>query len=274
MTIVAISSELGSRGIPVGRAVAERLNFEFVDREIILQAASRYNVQVEALSQVDERQLSFWERFDEVKRRYLIFIESALLSFAERGNVVIRGRGAPLLLREIAHAFKVRITAPFEIRVRRVMEEEGVDQKTAQARVKAFDREQAARLEYLFGVDWTSPAHYDLVVNTERSTWDFYADLIAYGAQSEPYRPTRESIQKVKDLSLAASVKAALAADPTLGHLHLEVKADRGDVTLRGVVFSPSTMDLAAQVAKGVEGVKSVTCEVVEVPRIYPGPMM
>lgn len=274
MTIVAISSELGSRGIQVGQAVAERLTFEFVDREIILQAANKYDVRVEELFKIDERQLSFWERFDEVKRRYLIFIESALLSFAERGNVVIRGRGAPLLLREIAHTFKVRITAPFEVRVRRVMEEERVDQKTALARVKAFDREQATRLEYLFGVDWTSPAYYDLVVNTGRSTWDAYVDLIAYGAKTEPYRPTRESLQKVKDLSLAAAVRAALASDPTLSHLYLEVKAERGEVTLRGVVFSPATMELAAEVAKRVEGVTSVTCEVVEVPRIYPGPMM
>lgn len=274
MTIVAISSELGSRGIPIGRAVAERLGFTFVDREIILRAAGKYDVQVEKLAQIDERRLSFWERFDEEKRRYLTFIESALLSFAERGNVIIRGRGAPLLLREISHAIRVRITAPLEIRVRRIMEEEGLDQKGAQAKVKAYDREQAARLEYLFGVDWRSPEHYDLVVNTSRSTWDAYADLIAHAAKSEPYRPTPESIQRIKDLSLAAAVRAALAADPTLSHLHIEVKADRGEVTLKGVVFSPATMDLAAEVAKRVEGVVSVACEVVEVPRVYPGPMM
>lgn len=274
MTIVAISSELGSRGIQIGRGVAETLGFEFVDREIILQAAGKYDVQVEKLAQVDERRLSFWERFDEEKRRYLIFIESALLSFAEKGNVVIRGRGAPLLLREVAHALRIRIMAPFEVRVERVMEEEGLDQKAAWARVKAFDREQAARLEYLFGVDWRSPEHYDLVVNTLRGAFQAYVDLIVHAAKGEPYRPTPESLQKIRDLSLAARVRASLAADPVLGHLPIEVKARGGAVTLRGVVFSPATMDLAAQVAKRVEGVTSVTSEVVEVPRIYPGPLM
>jgi osmotically-inducible protein OsmY len=45
-------------------------------------------------------------------------------------------------------------------------------------------------------------------------------------------------------------------------------------VALKGVVFDPATMEAAAAVARRVAGVQSVDCEVVEVPRIYPGPMM
>jgi len=45
-------------------------------------------------------------------------------------------------------------------------------------------------------------------------------------------------------------------------------------VALKGVVFSPAMMDAAASVARQVPGVTQVSCEAVEIPRVYPGPIM
>jgi cytidylate kinase len=229
---------------------------------------------VETLAQVDERTLSFWERFDEDKRRYRIFIESALLSCARDGGIVIAGRGAPLLLKEVDHALKVRIVAPLEVRVERMMAREGLDHRSATTRIKAHDKEQAARFDYLFGVDWTLPEHYDLVVNTGRGSLDTAAELVVRAARMPLFQPNDGSLRKIRDLTLASEVRAALAADPVVGGLHIEVSARSGALTLRGVVFDPATMEAAAAVAGRVAGVQSVECEVVEVPRIYPGPMM
>jgi hypothetical protein len=141
-------------------------------------------------------------------------------------------------------------------------------------RIKGHDKEQAARFDYLFGVDWTLPEHYDLVVNTGRGSLDAAAELIVQAARLPLYQPSDESRQKIRDLTVAAEVRAALAADPVVGGLHIEVSARSGVVTLKAVVFDPATMDAAATVARRLEGVRSVDCEVVEVPRIYPGPMM
>ncbi len=274
MTIVAISRELGSGGNQIGEAVARALGFTFVDREVLLQAASRYAVQEEKLLQVDERKLSFWERFDDEKRRYLVFIEASIFSFAERGNVVLAGRGAPVMLRGVRHALRVRVTAPLEVRVGRVREREEIDLKTAQEQVRAYDREQKARIHYLFGVDWTAPENYDLVLNTERMTTEEAVSLLTHAARSQTYQPTPASLQKIRDLSLAVQVRAALAADPTLASLNIEVGAEAGVVSLRGVVFSEATMEAAAAIARTVPGVREVGVEAVEIPRIYPGPMM
>ncbi|MEK7220292.1 MAG: cytidylate kinase family protein, partial [candidate division NC10 bacterium] len=215
-----------------------------------------------------------WERFDEEKRRYLIFIEAAYYSFAEKGNVVTAGRGGPFFLRDVSHALKVRIMAPFEVRVRRVMEQEKVDQRTATARVRNYDRELSARIDYLFGLDWTLPEHYDLVINTGADAWQFYTDLLVWAARHPQYQPTPESQQRIRDLSLAAQVRAAIAKDPMTKNINVEVAAQSGRVALKGVVFSPAMMDAAADVAKRVPGVTSVSCEAVEIPRVYPGPIM
>jgi cytidylate kinase len=274
MTIVAISRELGSGGNAIAAAVAKALNFEYVEREILLRAARVHEVPEEKIADVDERRLSLWERFDEEKRRYLIFIEAAYYSFAERGNVVTAGRGGPFFLRGVSHALKVRIMAPFEIRVRRVMEQERLDHKAAATKVRNYDRELSGRIDYLFGLDWTLPENYDLVINTGNDAWEFYTDLLVSAARHPQYQPTPESQQRVCDLSLAAQVRAAIAKDLVTKNINVEVAAQAGRVALKGVVFSPAMMDAAAEVARRVPGVTNVSCEAVEIPRVYPGPIM
>jgi len=69
-------------------------------------------------------------------------------------------------------------------------------------------------------------------------------------------------------------VRAAIAKDPVTKNINVEVTAQAGRVALKGVVFSPAMMDAAAEVAKRVPGVTSVSCEAVEIPRVYPGPIM
>jgi cytidylate kinase len=274
MTIVAISRELGSGGNAIAAAVAKALDFEYVEREILLRAARVHEVPEEKIAEVDERRLSLWERFDEEKRRYLIFIEAAYYSFAEKGNVITAGRGGPFFLRDVSHALKVRIMAPFEVRVRRVMEQEKLDHKAAAARVRNYDRELSGRIDYLFGLDWTLPENYDLVINTGNDAWEFYTDLLVSAARHPQYQPTPESQQRVRDLSLAAQVRAAIAKDLVTKNINVEIAAQAGRVALKGVVFSPAMMDAAAEVAKRVPGVSSVSCEAVEIPRVYPGPIM
>jgi cytidylate kinase len=274
MTIVAISREMGSVGYEVAAAVAKALGFAYVDREILLLAAREHAVPEEKITDVADRHLSLWERFDEEKRRYLTFIEAAYYSFAEKGNLVTAGRGGPFFLPTVSHALKVRIIAPVEVRIRRIMERETLNHKAAAAKVRDYDREMAGRIDYLFGVDWTLPENYDLVINTQGNAWQFYADLLVAAARHPRFQPTPESVQRVQDLSRAAQVRAAIAKDPLTKNINVEVVAQRGQVALKGVVFSPAMMDAAASVARKVPGVTAVSCEAVEIPRVYPGPIM
>jgi cytidylate kinase len=273
VTIVAISREMGSGGYEIGAAVAKALNFEYVDRQILLQAAHAHGVPEAKMVDAVGR-LSLWQRFDEERRRYLIFLEAAYYAFAEKGNLVTASRSGPFFVRGIRHAVKVRIMAPVEVRVRRVMEQEKLDHKAAAARVRTYDRELSGRIDYLFGLDWTLPENYDLVINTGHEAWAFYTDLLVWAARHPQYQPTPESEQRIRDLSLAAQVRAAIATDPGTKSISVEVTAQGGRVALKGVVFSPAMTDAAVTVAQRVPGVASVSCEAVEIPPVYPGPIM
>ena len=123
-------------------------------------------------------------------------------------------------------------------------------------------------------MDWTRPEHYDLVLNTSNDAWDFYTDFLVAAARHPRVQPTPESVQRIRDLSLAAQVRAALATDPGTQHLNIEVTAQTGCVVLKGIVFSPAVLMTAAALAKRVPGVTSVSCETVATPQGYLGAIM
>jgi len=269
MSLVVISREMGSGGTQVGKAVAQRLGYHFVDREVILEAARRYEVQEEKLAHLEETKPTFWERFDHDRERYLVFIQAALYSFAVQDNTVIAGRAAPLLLKGIAHALRVRITAPLEVRAARVAEEERITQAEAEARVRRYDEESAARLTHLFHTDCSSPVHYDLVLNTERGTLESLSQIIEQTARLDLFQPTPQSLRTLQNLSRATQVRAALLRVRGLNTLNIQVRAEGNEVFLEGTVFGPYWAELATRVAQTVSGVGKVTCQTSENTPLY-----
>jgi hyperosmotically inducible periplasmic protein len=73
---------------------------------------------------------------------------------------------------------------------------------------------------------------------------------------------TKEATQEVKDVSsdswLTSKTKIALFADDRVKGREVRVETQKGEVFLRGKVDSDEAKMAAAEIAKGVEGVKSV----------------
>lgn len=71
--------------------------------------------------------------------------------------------------------------------------------------------------------------------------------------------PTKRSAgEYIDDKAVSAKVKAALLKDPDVKGLQVKVETYNGVVQLSGFVDKPEQISRAAEVAKGVEGVKSV----------------
>ena len=71
-------------------------------------------------------------------------------------------------------------------------------------------------------------------------------------------RTQRAPGEQVDDAALLTSVKSALAADSTANAADVNVDVNRGEVKLSGFVDSASHKARAAEVARDVDGVKSV----------------
>lgn len=78
-------------------------------------------------------------------------------------------------------------------------------------------------------------------------------------AACAPTRTTKSAGEQIDDSSLTAKVKTALARDSATSVYRVDVETFRGDVQLNGFVDSAETKAQAGRIAKGVEGVKSVS---------------
>ncbi|MGH7407651.1 MAG: AAA family ATPase, partial [Candidatus Methylomirabilales bacterium] len=166
MAVLTISQDLGSGGTGIAARVAGILGLRLADREIILKAAAAYGIQEAKLEEVADKAPTLWERIDEEKRRYSIYVREAVYALAQEGQVVLVGRGGQVLFRDVPHVMKIRIVAPVQVRARRVAEREKLEPEAALQVVERDDRDRTARMRYLFDVDWRDPRLYDLVLNT------------------------------------------------------------------------------------------------------------
>jgi cytidylate kinase len=272
MAIITISHEIGAGGPEIGQELASRLGYRYVDQDLVSNAAQRYGLLEEKLSHLDESKPSLFERFDAETRRYITVIQTALYEFAEQDNAVLMGRGGQWLLRGIPHVLRVRVLAPFDVRVKRLSKKlagsmgEQTNTRTVTEMVRRDDAEKAGRMRYLYEVSVTDPSLYDVVVNTDKLSVAGAVCLIAGVVDQPELATTPASAQLVADRSLASRVQVALATHPETRKYRITVEARAGVVTLEGT----AAMDEAMDVARGVDGVRDVRARQVEIPPIPP----
>jgi cytidylate kinase len=195
--VVGISHTVGAGGDGIGRAVAERLGFRFVDEEIITGAAQKAGVEPGELADAEKRK-GFLVRFvdglgmsagaatvgyvpdlGEMGRSedFRALIREAIQETAERGDVVIASHAASMALAGRDDLLRVLVTASPETRAKRLTE---AGERDAQKIVKDQDAGRADYLRRFHRIDRELPTHYDLVVNTDAITQDQAADIVVH----------------------------------------------------------------------------------------------
>jgi cytidylate kinase len=205
-SVVAISRQFGSGGAWVGRAVAQRLGFQYADREILAEAARVLNVETDDVEPLEERVRGFWERLGamfahgavdapfippvlpSVSESQLFAVERQIIeTIAAHGAAVIVGRGAVHVLSDRADVIRVFLHAPLPARIALAMEEYGfTDPETAAAVVRASDTQRARFARSLTGHDWCDALLYDVALNTETTGLDRTVDLLIDMVQRRP----------------------------------------------------------------------------------------
>ena len=114
---------------------------------------------------------------------YAELVRQVILEYAEAGEVVIVGRGAQVILRDVPGVLRVRINASEPVRIQRVMERTQVDYKEAERQVRQNDRERTRYLKHFHGADWQDATLYDLILNTDKLSVEKAVALIITAAQ-------------------------------------------------------------------------------------------
>ncbi|HST01033.1 MAG TPA: cytidylate kinase family protein [Usitatibacter sp.] len=260
MPLVAMTREMGSLGKDVAAGVAARSNRKVVYHEIIEPIASKMRLRKSHVERFLDGRAGLWEKLTTDKTSLSIFTADETFRFLRDGQTaVIRGWGAVHLLRNIPHVVRVRICAPLETRVHRMMERLATDNReTVENEINMSEEAHSAITKRHFGVNWRDPELYDLVLCTERLSVEECVDEIDGMMQRKCFQETEDSRRMVEALSTEWAVRSALRRDERTSRTHITIESDNGMLRLMGVVDTQTEANAAGELAAAVEGVKQV----------------
>ncbi len=260
MPLIAMTREMGSLGKDVATEISARLGKPVVHHEIIDHLANKMRLRRSHVIRFLDGKANIWERLTTDQTSLSIYTADETLALAESNGVaVIRGWGSAHLLRPIRHIICVRVCAPVKVRVKRMMERLNTDDEEFVANeIRMSEEAHGAITRRHFGVNWQNPEEYDLVLNTERISIEECANEVMTLVKDPHFQETEQSRQMLANLALETHVRAALRADLRTAKMQIAISAERGCVTLSGIVDRAAEPLHATEVTASVPRVTEV----------------
>ena len=262
MTVIAMTQEMASLGKDVALGVADALGLQLVRHEVGDMVAGRMHVKKSLIRRIREGKAGKIEKWTADEKTISIFTAEEVFDLAVKGNVLIRGWGATQLLHSVPHVACIRVCAPLEVRVRRLMERlETDDEELARHEIEVDDAARAWRMGEHFNVSWGDPTLYDLTLNTGRVGIPACIQQVVALARSPEFQETPDSRRLLEDLALQARARAVLKADPRTAAIDIVVEVKAARMTLRGIVVDENEKGLSAEIVSKLPGVKGLANE-------------
>jgi len=232
MSIITISRGTYSKGKQIAEELAQRLDYECVSRDILLEASEDFNIPELKLVRALHDSPSVLDRFTFGTEKYISFIRSALLEHLKKDNVIYHGLAGHFFLTGISHVMKVRIIGDMGNRIKEEMKRENISEKKARYILQKDDEERRKWAQQLYGIDTWDPRLYDIVLHVDNLNVTDIVDILAQAITCKCFKTTPESNQIMQDISFAAKVKTLLVEKfPTVkvaakhGRIHVTVKS-------------------------------------------------
>jgi cytidylate kinase len=259
MPVIAMTQEMATLGKDVALGVCEALGLQQVRHEVGDVVAGKMQVKKSLIRRIREGKASKIEKWSADEKTISIFTADEIYDLALKGNVLIRGWGATLLLHPVPHIPCIHVSAPMELRVKRLMERlETDDEALARREIAVDDAARAARMGESFKVEWGDPSLYDLTLNTERIPIPDCVDMVVRLVKSSAFLETPASRRKLADLALQAKARAALRADARTSDVDIVIDVEAGRVQLRGIVANAKERERVHAVISAVPGAAGI----------------
>lgn len=277
MAVITISRGCFSHGREIAEKVAERLGYECVSREVLIEAAKFFNIPEMSLVKSMEDAPGILERITHGRSDYLTYVRAALLERASSGRLVYHGLGGRLLLGDLPCLLSVRIIADMNERIAFLQTKENKTREEAFRHLRAEDRVRYDWSRYLYNEDINDPSLYDLVIHIGKLKIDDACDVICRAAESERYNDNEECRTVMTDLAISSHIQALLLntydADVTCknGYVYIKVaapkirKAGYSEAKTEKILRETMREEIIREIesaAHSVPGVKEVACDI------------
>lgn len=180
--IITVGRQFGSGGRELGRRLAEELNIEYYDKEILEAIAKHTALSEEYIRQVVEskphslypirigRSIPTVDDYHTKQIRTVYSAQNEIInSLADRSDCVIVGRCADYILRD-RDPYRIFVYADIGSRIKRCMERsdetERFSEKEWQKKILKVDKNRKQYYEFYTGRNWGDISNYDLCINT------------------------------------------------------------------------------------------------------------
>ena len=192
--VITITRQFGSLGRPIAKRMAEKLQIEYYDRDLVDEAAKQLDLPV---SVIDEEEESAKKVFHNPFSRMVYPLgkgtnntqddifkaqENIIKFLAVKESCIIVGRCSDFILEEKENAMHIYIYAPFEDRVEHCVKDLNIDISEARKMIVAVDEARDSYHMNYAGYLPEDKYHKDIMINSSflgvEGTADYLVDAI------------------------------------------------------------------------------------------------
>ena len=271
MAIITISRQEGSLSREIAATIAEKFNFEYLDKTLIEnELESDFGLKSGEFSKYDEKKPSIWDKFSHEYERYFDFFKLYFLEkAAESSGCVLLGRGGAFFLKKIPGVFKIRLIASEDIRTGRICRMYDCDEKAARRIMNKTDHDRSRFHKFMFNDSWDNPYYYDMILNTDSLATDTISGVISDSVNrflDEKYDEGSKSA--LTDLLTAQKIKHRILYVDNISVRLLDVRVSGGEVNMSGSLDDEASVKKCEEAAASVQGVKSVNSGFIYSPKV------
>lgn len=179
--IITISREFGSGGREIGKRLSDELGFSYYDKEIITEIAKETGMTEQYIKNISEKGIypqafNFGKTFatfnnlQSNQTEILIKQQEVIKKIAEKGNCIIVGRGANIILKDY-NTINIFVYADMESKMNRCREkrkDEELSNKELIEKIKQVDKNRKNYHNLISNKEWGDKNNYDICINTSK----------------------------------------------------------------------------------------------------------
>ena len=181
MAVITITSEMATGGRELGKLLARRLDYRYVDKSLFQDIAKDMNVSKGTLISFEEtRRYEGYEKSVVDDEEYKKSLRNLLLETARKDNVVIVGRVAYFFLKNMKNCYHIRLVAPMDWRKKYALEKYKISPDRVQAFIENGDKKRKWFRRSICGMNFDDSLWFHLTLNMSRISMEKAAEVIIF----------------------------------------------------------------------------------------------
>jgi cytidylate kinase len=179
MAVITISRGMATGGRELGRLLARRLDYQYVDKSLFQDIAEDLNVSKRTLVSFEERRS--YEGYDKsvvCEEEYKKSLGSLLLRTARKDNVVIIGRAAYFFLKDMKNCYHIRLVAPMDWKKKYALENYKISPDRVHEFIEKEDEKRKWFRRSICGMRFDDSLWFHLTLNMSRAPIEKAVELI------------------------------------------------------------------------------------------------